>query len=479
MPLFFGGAMANPKTDARPVYPGGGSRACVYPNSSGTALDYARSIAWVDSIETACQTWRENGDTPIPMLKILSSLDWHGLDPRGLRYLYYIASLGNVLDQNDARQFALWYDTYELGIQATAKYDFVAYAQIVAAADRIGKLTRMASVMEDAVWYRSLALKGLQQALASFSRENADGVLAASISLMFNQPTPTDWRRVMQGTAAVAEAMRPWAAFSGIRRMWEHIHPDVQDSQCAALQDGNTSSYPSEPSTSSAPMVTVQSSTAAVAFLLEQGLTAMNRLVTCIRHMKELSTTVRGLADMLRMAQEHHLTGQKYDPFWLAHPFCGMTNRESISFADISRSKPFVLVFLAHLYSALVVLSMLYPELDIAGFATVRLHSLDALIRHFEPIATIHCDACRGAHSCKELLAFPGNVLQAYRKWQIDRRMSSSSSPRTRYSATERLKESSFDLSANAGEVRATNYPCEEAPGGCNLPGESVPGSFC
>ncbi|OQV00857.1 hypothetical protein CLAIMM_06299 [Cladophialophora immunda] len=386
------------------------------------------------------------------MLKILSSHDWHGLDPRGLRYLYYIASLGDILDQNNARKFALWYDTYEVGIQATAKYDFVAYAQIVAAANRIGKLTKMASVMEDAAWYRSLALKGLQQALACFSRENADGVLAASLSFMYNQSTPADLRRIMQGTAAVVEAMRPWAAYSGARLLLEHIYPDKEDSQYPARQHGDNS-YPPEPTTSvSAPLVTVQSATAAIEFLLEQGLTAMNRLATCIRHKKELSTTARGLADMLRMAQaEHHLNGQKYDPFWLVHPFCGMTSRESISFTDISSSQPFILVFLAHLYSALVVIAMLYPELDTAGFVTIRLHSLDALTRHFDPIATIACETCREAHSCQELLAFPWNVLQTYRKWQMDRR--TILSPGTRSPVPGRREESSLDMTTDAGEI--------------------------
>ncbi|KIW89895.1 uncharacterized protein Z519_09324 [Cladophialophora bantiana CBS 173.52] len=425
IPLSFDGVTVNPRVDARPASPGGqncarGSRACVYLSlSTGAAADHARSIAWVDSIEIACQVWRESGDTPFPMLKVLSSLDWHGLDPRGLRYLYYIASLGNILDQNNARQFALWWDTYEVGIQATAKYDFVAYAQIVAAASRIGKLTRMASVMEDAVRYRSLALKGLQQALASFSRENADGVLAASISFMFNQPTPADLRRITQGTVAVVEAMRPWAASSGARPLLDHIYPVQQDARCPLTQHAEIPCSP-EP-TVSTPLVMVQSATAAIEFLLEQGLTALNRLAMCIKHMKELSTAARGLADMLRMAQAEHLNGQKHDPFWLVHPFSGLTSRESISFSDITSSKPFVLVFLAHLYSALVVVSMLYPELDAAGFVSIRLYSLDALTRHFEPMTAIDCETCREAHGCQELLAFPWNVLQANRKWQMDR----------------------------------------------------------
>jgi len=65
------------------------------------------------------------------------------------------------------------------GLQIAAKIDYVAYAQIVSAANRLGKVTKIASIIEDAARYKILALKGLRQALASFSKDNADGILAA------------------------------------------------------------------------------------------------------------------------------------------------------------------------------------------------------------------------------------------------------------------------------------------------------------
>jgi hypothetical protein len=319
-----------------------------------------------------------------------------------------------------------------------AKIDYVAYAHIVVAANRLGRVTKLASVMEDAERYQGLAIKGLRQALASFSKENADGVLGASISLMNQQQTPAEWQRVTQGTAAVIKAMRPWIRNSAHWPVLKHIY-HAAESTVVKSEDG---SRPADPKTSCPMVVTVQSVGAAVEFLLDQGVTALNRLATCTKDRKELCTTARGLADMLRLAQAKHRSGQKHDAFWLAHPFCELTNREAISFTDIHASNPFVLVILAHMYSALVVLSMLYPELDSAWFIGIRLHSLDELARHFRNIATIDCDVCRERHNSHELLAFPWNAVQAYRQWRMDRQSVSSQEEHRGYTAGLEDKQS-------------------------------------
>ncbi|OCT50153.1 hypothetical protein CLCR_07226 [Cladophialophora carrionii] len=388
-------------------------------------------MAWLDAIDGSCQAWRDTGETPFPILMVPSSLDWHGLDARGLRYFYFIASLGDVLDRNNSRHFCLWWMGYDLGLQMAAKIDYVAYAHILVAANRLGRVTKLASVMEDAQHYQGLAIKGLRRALASFSRENADAVLGASISLMNQQQTPAEWQRVTQGTAAVIKAMGPWIRTSSHWPVLKHIY-HAAESTVVKSEDG--AARPTD-RTTTCPMVTVQSVGAAVEFLLDQGVTALNRLATCTRDRKELCTTARGLADMLRLAHAKHLAGQKHDPFWLAHPFCELTNREAISFTDIHASNPFVLVILAHMYSALVVLSMLYPELDTAWFIGIRLHSLDELARHFQTVATIDCDVCREPHHSHELLAFPSNAVQAYRQWRSDQQAVLSQQGHRGYSA--------------------------------------------
>lgn len=398
-----------------------GSRVCVYPSDPrGTASEYALSVAWVESIDAPCQTWKDCGVAPFPSLMVPSSLDWHGLDARGLRYFYFIASHGATLVKNNTRQFCLWWEGYEVGLQIAAKVDYVAYVQIVLAANRLGKITKLSSVLEDAVHYKTLALRGLRRALASFSKENADGVAAASISLMFQQETPADWERVTKGTEAVIRAMRPWAKMSALEPILKHIYLDEDELMYNVAEHR-------EEAESIAPiaMVTLESAAAAVEFLLGQGIASLNRLATCTRSTNPLLSTVRELGDTLRLAQARQsASSQRHDGFWLAYPFCDLNNRTSLNFDEISSLKPFVLLVLAHMYSAMVVLSMLYPELDRAGLIAIRLHSLDALTRHFQSVQCITCEACSEIHSVQEFLTFPQNAVRAYRQ----RRMSLQSS---------------------------------------------------
>jgi hypothetical protein len=387
-------------------------------------------------MDSSCQAWKETGRAPFPMLVSPSSLDWHGLDPHALRYFFFLASLGDTLDRNQTRQFCLWWTVYDVyarqipygsllancsrGLQIAARYDFVAYAQIVLAANRLGRLTKQASIMEDAARYKILAIKGLREALACFSRENADGVLAASVILMYQQQTPADWQKISQGTAAVMKNMRPWARSSGYWPVLQHIYMPDLTAHCRIVTNKETCSDQKTLQHSS-PLVTLRSLTAAVNFLLDQGLTAMGRLLTCLRTRKQLAFTIRGLADMLRLAQVRQSTGQRHDAFWLAYPFSdSLTNREAISFAEIHASDPLMLLVLAYMYSSLAVLSMLYPEIDTAGFIAIRLFSLDNLARHFHSINEVDCKGCGDSHKTQELLAFPWNAVRGYRQWRAD-----------------------------------------------------------
>jgi len=58
-------------------------------------------------------------------------------------------------------------------------------------AQRLALLTKSSEAMEDAARYQYLALRGLNQAIISFSRDNADAVLCSSICFQYNA---NDWQ---------------------------------------------------------------------------------------------------------------------------------------------------------------------------------------------------------------------------------------------------------------------------------------------
>jgi len=71
-----------------------------------------------------------------------------------------------------------------------ATYGFVMHAILALSATHIAWLTDCPLVSQLAYEHRGIALKGLQEAIGSFSRENSDAVLAASLLLSWQA---TEW----------------------------------------------------------------------------------------------------------------------------------------------------------------------------------------------------------------------------------------------------------------------------------------------
>jgi hypothetical protein len=71
-----------------------------------------------------------------------------------------------------------------------ATYNFVMHALLALSATHIAWLTDCPLVNQMAFEHRGIALKGLHEAIGTFSRENSDAVLAASLLLSWQA---TDW----------------------------------------------------------------------------------------------------------------------------------------------------------------------------------------------------------------------------------------------------------------------------------------------
>jgi hypothetical protein len=83
-------------------------------------------------------------------------------------------------------------------------------------AGRLALVTKISSAFEDATRYRTLALQGLNAAITSFTKDNADAILCASLCLS-NQEH--DW--LVHSKNLVASRMANKVSFQ--RRSWKAI----------------------------------------------------------------------------------------------------------------------------------------------------------------------------------------------------------------------------------------------------------------
>ena len=75
-------------------------------------------------------------------------------------------------------------------MRLSLEHDFVAHAIAAKSARRLSLVTKNPSALNHAICYRGLALSGLAAAVKSFSKQNADGILCASIILCDGE---ADW----------------------------------------------------------------------------------------------------------------------------------------------------------------------------------------------------------------------------------------------------------------------------------------------
>jgi hypothetical protein len=85
------------------------------------------------------------------------------------------------------------------------------HALLAFSAMHIAFLTDCPLVGSMAFVYRGNALGGLQEAITSFSRENSDAVLAASLVLSWQATDWSGWTQLMQGTSTVCQTIMPSA----------------------------------------------------------------------------------------------------------------------------------------------------------------------------------------------------------------------------------------------------------------------------
>ena len=69
-------------------------------------------------------------------------------------------------------------------------FDFVADAMAAESAERLALVTKSYKASQDASQYRRLGLQRLEQAMQSFSRNNADAILCALLTWRIQAP---DW----------------------------------------------------------------------------------------------------------------------------------------------------------------------------------------------------------------------------------------------------------------------------------------------
>ncbi|KAI1829446.1 transcriptional regulator family: Fungal Specific TF [Penicillium roqueforti] len=161
-------------------------------------------------IETQIDNWHRTGVPPYPELLQCPRAGWSGLSRTDLRLIHYIIGASIDLHRRGLSGCTVWAQKMPNFLAIALGSEFVMSSILSFSAFNLAFLTRDPETKQLAFSRRLTALQGLQTALGSFSKENCDAILAASVLLSWQATDHQNWASLQHGISSVLESMHPY-----------------------------------------------------------------------------------------------------------------------------------------------------------------------------------------------------------------------------------------------------------------------------
>ncbi|KAL8396741.1 hypothetical protein RB594_003717 [Gaeumannomyces avenae] len=352
-------------------------------------------LMWTPEIETTIEQWQRTGIFPFPQMNIYPAPNPQVLTIEDLRLIHHVASISHQMLRIDADGFTLWTRQIPTLIRIGATNSYVMHALLAFSAMHIAFLTDCPLVGNMAYEHRGVALKGLQEAIGTFSRETSDAVLAASLVLSWQATDWRSWTQLMQGTRSVMEAMDPWKHES---QFGDFI-----------AESSTFPTAPPSPTPDHKPSQPHQEDIDAFQRTLQQ----LQKLETHLKHNHEDHKSVAQLITFLKGARKvsptfnvasqfERLRDLRTWLFWLPVEFLQQTNGSASA-----------LLIIAHYYTVALVMERLFPEIGAAYFGSLSLGPVEEIARRL--LSFNVSGNLEGVSSPLPLMEFPIETVSEFR----------------------------------------------------------------
>ncbi|OBT50714.1 hypothetical protein VE04_09825 [Pseudogymnoascus sp. 24MN13] len=320
-------------------------------------------LLWTPAIEDEINRWQQTGVFPFPELAIYPQPNPQAFSIEDLRLMHHVAGISTELGMLDAGSFTIWANQIPLFLKIGSTYGFVMHALLAFSATHIAWLTECPIVRQMAYEHRGIALKGLHEDIGTFSRNNSDAVLAASLLLSWQATEWRGWTQLMHGTSSVIDAMQPWKNESQFgdfiaeqstfptappspipnRKLSEPLKQDIE-----ALGEAH------------AQLQMVEK------FLVESG--------EDTQAIVQLASFVRGI----RKVTPAHTAAQRFE---MLNPLRTWLFWLPVMYLQQPHVSPNALVVLAYYYTVALVVEPIFPEVGAAYFGSLSLGPIEQIAR--------------------------------------------------------------------------------------------------
>ncbi|KAK2751029.1 hypothetical protein FQN57_000104 [Myotisia sp. PD_48] len=161
-------------------------------------------------IEMEIQNWQKTGTPPFHELQLSPRAYWYKFSRNDLRLIHHIAGLSIELHRRGYSNCTVWAQRMPIFLTSALSNDFVMSALLALSASHLAWLTQNQDTQNLAYYHQGVAMKGLQPAISSFSKDNSDAILAASLLLSWQSTDWRGWASLQQGVSTVLNSMEPW-----------------------------------------------------------------------------------------------------------------------------------------------------------------------------------------------------------------------------------------------------------------------------
>ncbi|KAG0158485.1 hypothetical protein PDIDSM_6000 [Penicillium digitatum] len=174
-------------------------------------------------IEMEIDNWHRTGVPPYPELLQCPRSGWSGLSRTDLRLIHHIIGISIDLHRRGLSGCTVWAQKMPNFLAISLGSDFVMSSILSFSAFHLAFLTQDQETKQLAFRYKVTALQGLQTALGSFSKENCDAILSASVLLSWQATDQQSWASLQHGISSVLESMHPfWKQESDVAQLIEN-----------------------------------------------------------------------------------------------------------------------------------------------------------------------------------------------------------------------------------------------------------------
>ncbi|KIW34508.1 uncharacterized protein PV07_01284 [Cladophialophora immunda] len=314
-------------------------------------------------LQLRLDNWRLTGESPLQELQVPDRIYWTRFSTIDLRLVHHITTLSTDIHNLGYSHCTVWGPRMPSLISAALTHDFVMSALLALSASHLAWKTKNTDTDNLAYHHRGVAIKGLHQAIGTFSRENSEAILAASILLSWQSTEWRGWASLQQGVSTVLNAMRMW----------------IHESELAKyLENQRTMARAGTPATPTMP--NAQVSVPHEDFRrIEQITTALNNLRLRLTTTDELQEYAGQLVDYLQELQRDLPTQAPDEAFSRLQPLRDMIFWLPSLFLRGTDSDLGPLALLSHLYASAIAVEPLFPNIGGPYLGTMSIAPLERL----------------------------------------------------------------------------------------------------